>query len=78
MKTFWGLLASFIAVLSSVVSVTPVDIWLISPSAPTPEPRGCDAGSLASSVSGYGESLIQIRTPPCGPLSGRTLLIPIH
>jgi len=31
MKTFWGLLASFTAVFLSVVSVTAVDIWQISP-----------------------------------------------
>jgi hypothetical protein len=31
MKAFWGLLASFIAVALSVVSVTAVDIWQISP-----------------------------------------------
>jgi hypothetical protein len=34
MKTFWSLLASFIAVVLSVVSVTAVDIWQISPFRP--------------------------------------------
>ena len=27
MKTFWGLLASFLAVVVSVVSLFPMDIW---------------------------------------------------
>ncbi|MFP5236024.1 MAG: hypothetical protein ACLGSD_08975 [Acidobacteriota bacterium] len=31
MKAFWGLVASFIAVVLSVVSVAAVDIWQISP-----------------------------------------------
>lgn len=34
MKTFWGLLASVIALLLSVAFMTPVDIWHLSPFRP--------------------------------------------
>lgn len=58
-KTFWGLLASFTAIFLSVISVTAVDIWRISPFRSYARTSRCDAGCLASTDPDGSECLVQ-------------------